>query len=80
MSPRSERTRYYERYAFPLFSYIDFRVSDADAVRPFYDALMTLFGTADARTGEKTWTIPVTSSSTIRRSMRSSLKIHWATA
>jgi hypothetical protein len=25
---RAERTRYYERYAFPLFSHIDFRVSD----------------------------------------------------
>lgn len=42
---RLERTRYHERYAFPLFSHIDFRVSDADAVRPFYDALMPLFGT-----------------------------------
>jgi hypothetical protein len=42
---RAERTRYYERYAFPLFSHIDFRVSDAVAVRPFYDALMPLFGT-----------------------------------
>lgn len=35
----------YEQYAFPLFSHIDFRVSDAQAVRPFYDALMALFGT-----------------------------------
>ncbi|MGB8519803.1 MAG: hypothetical protein WCD38_06520, partial [Candidatus Tumulicola sp.] len=42
---RATRTRYYDRYAFPLFSHIDFRVSDADAVRPFYDALMPLFGT-----------------------------------
>ena len=42
---RAERIRYYERYAFPLFSHIDFRVSDAVAVRPFYDALMPLFGT-----------------------------------
>ena len=41
----AELTRYHERYAFPLFSHIDFRVSDADAVRPFYDALMLLFGT-----------------------------------
>lgn len=39
------RRRYFERYAFPLFSHIDFRVSDAQAVRPFYDALMGLFGT-----------------------------------
>jgi predicted lactoylglutathione lyase len=42
---REARSRYYERYAFPLFSHIDMRVSDADAVRPFYDALMPLFGT-----------------------------------
>ena len=39
------RLRYFETYAFPLFSHIDFRVSDANAVRPFYDALMGLFGT-----------------------------------
>ncbi len=39
------RLRYFETYAFPLFSHIDLRVSDADAVRPFYDALMALFGT-----------------------------------
>lgn len=39
------RRRYFEQYAFPLFSHIDFRVSDAQAVRPFYDALMGLFGT-----------------------------------
>jgi catechol 2,3-dioxygenase-like lactoylglutathione lyase family enzyme len=39
------RQRYFERFAFPLFSHIDFRVSDAQAVRPFYDALMGLFGT-----------------------------------
>jgi predicted lactoylglutathione lyase len=42
---REARDRYCERYAFPLFSHIDFRVSDAEAVRPFYDALMALFGT-----------------------------------
>jgi predicted enzyme related to lactoylglutathione lyase len=39
------RLQYFETYPFPLFSHIDLRVSDADAVRPFYDALMTLFGT-----------------------------------
>lgn len=42
---REGRQRYFETYAFPLFSHIDLRVSDADAVRPFYDALMALFGT-----------------------------------
>lgn len=42
---REARSRYSETYAFPLFSHIDLRVSDADAVRPFYDALMALFGT-----------------------------------
>jgi predicted enzyme related to lactoylglutathione lyase len=42
---REARLRYFETYAFPLFSHIDLRVSDADAVRPFYDALMALFGT-----------------------------------
>ncbi|MBV8372348.1 MAG: glyoxalase [Candidatus Eremiobacteraeota bacterium] len=42
---REARLRYFETYAFPLFSHIDLRVSDADAVRPFYDALMVLFGT-----------------------------------
>ena len=39
------RQQYFEQYAFPLFSHIDFRVSNAQAVRPFYDALMALFGT-----------------------------------
>ncbi len=42
---RGARLRYFEMYPFPLFSHIDLRVSDADAVRPFYDALMALFGT-----------------------------------
>ena len=42
---REERERYFSTYPFPLYSHIDFRVSDADAVRPFYDALMALFGT-----------------------------------
>ena len=42
---RVPRKEYSEKYAFPLFSHIDLRVSDADAVRPFYDALMALFGT-----------------------------------
>ena len=42
---REGRLRYFETHAFPLFSHIDFRVSDADAVRPFYNALMALFGT-----------------------------------
>jgi uncharacterized repeat protein (TIGR03803 family) len=42
---REGRLRYFETYAFPLFSHIDLRVSDPDAVRPFYDALMALFGT-----------------------------------
>jgi catechol 2,3-dioxygenase-like lactoylglutathione lyase family enzyme len=42
---RAGRLRYFETHAFPLFSHIDFRVSNADAVRPFYDALMALFGT-----------------------------------
>jgi|HubBroStandDraft_1064217.scaffolds.fasta_scaffold55229_4 hypothetical protein len=32
-----------------------------------------------ARTADKTWTVPPTSPSTIRRSMRSSLKIRWET-
>ncbi|MBV9333211.1 MAG: VOC family protein [Candidatus Eremiobacteraeota bacterium] len=39
------RQSYFEKYDFPLFSHIDFRVSDAQVVRPFYDALMGLFGT-----------------------------------
>jgi hypothetical protein len=39
------RLRYFETYAFPLFSHIDMRVRDAEAVRPFYDAFMALFGT-----------------------------------
>ena len=39
------RQRYFEKYEFPLFSHIDFRVSNAQAVRHFYDALMALFGT-----------------------------------
>ena len=42
---REGRQRYFEQYEFPMFSHIDFRVSDAQAVRPFYDALMALFGT-----------------------------------
>jgi catechol 2,3-dioxygenase-like lactoylglutathione lyase family enzyme len=42
---REGRLRYFETYPFPLFSHIDMRVSDPDAVRPFYDALMALFGT-----------------------------------
>jgi hypothetical protein len=42
---REGRLRYFETHAFPLFSHIDLRVSDADAVRPFYNALMALFGT-----------------------------------
>lgn len=42
---REARHAYSEKYAFPLFSHIDLRVSHADAVRPFYDALMALFGT-----------------------------------
>jgi predicted enzyme related to lactoylglutathione lyase len=42
---REARLRYFETYPFPLFSHIDLRVSDPDAVRPFYDALMALFGT-----------------------------------
>ncbi len=42
---REARLRYFETYPFPMFSHIDLRVSDADAVRPFYDALMALFGT-----------------------------------
>jgi len=42
---REGRQRYFEQYEFPLFNHIDFRVSDAQAVRPFYDALMALFGT-----------------------------------
>lgn len=42
---REARSRYHDRYAFPLFSHIDMRVSDANAVRQFYDALMPLFGT-----------------------------------
>lgn len=42
---REGRERYFQRYPFPLYSHIDFRVSNADAVRPFYDALMALFGT-----------------------------------
>ena len=33
---REGRLRYFETHAFPLFSHIDLRVSDADAVRPFY--------------------------------------------
>lgn len=42
---RDDRLRYLETHQFPLFSHIDLRVSDANAVRPFYDALMALFGT-----------------------------------
>lgn len=42
---REARKEYSEKHAFPLFSHIDLRVSDADAVRPFYDALMALFWT-----------------------------------
>jgi catechol 2,3-dioxygenase-like lactoylglutathione lyase family enzyme len=42
---RGERLQYLETHEFPLFSHIDLRVSNADAVRPFYDALMALFGT-----------------------------------
>jgi len=42
---QAARLRYFETYPFPLFSHIDLRVSDADAVRPFYDALLALFGT-----------------------------------
>lgn len=42
---REARRRYFERHTFPLFSHIDVRVSDAQAVRPFYDALMALFDT-----------------------------------
>lgn len=42
---REERARYHETHAFPLYSHIDLRVSDADAVRTFYDHLMALFGT-----------------------------------
>ena len=32
---REARQRYFEQHTFPLFSHIDFRVSDAQAVRPF---------------------------------------------
>lgn len=39
------RLRYFETHPFPMFSHIDLRVSDARAVRPFYDALLSLFGT-----------------------------------
>lgn len=42
---REGRLRYFLTHQFPLFSHIDLRVSNADAVRPFYDALMALFGT-----------------------------------
>ena len=42
---REGRQRYFETYDFPMFSHIDLRVSDADRVRPFYDALFGLFGT-----------------------------------
>lgn len=42
---REARLHYFQTYAFPLFSHIDLRVSDADAVRPFFDALMALFDT-----------------------------------
>ena len=42
---REARLHYFQTYAFPLFSHIDLRVSDADAVRPFFDALMALFET-----------------------------------
>jgi catechol 2,3-dioxygenase-like lactoylglutathione lyase family enzyme len=42
---REARLDYFSRHPFPLFSHIDFRVSDADAVRSFYDALLALFGT-----------------------------------
>ena len=40
-----EQSAYIARYAMPLFSHIDLRVSDAQAVRDFYDALMGLFDT-----------------------------------
>ena len=42
---REARLHYFETYAFPLFSHIDLRVAHAEAVRPFYDSLMVLFGT-----------------------------------
>ena len=42
---REARHAYTERHAFPLYSHIDFRVSNAEAVRPFFDALMALFDT-----------------------------------
>lgn len=42
---RQARSRYHDRYAFPLVSHVDMRVSDAAAVRQFYDALLALFGT-----------------------------------
>lgn len=42
---REARLRYFQTYPFPLYSHIDLRVRDPDAVRPFYDALMALFGT-----------------------------------
>jgi predicted enzyme related to lactoylglutathione lyase len=42
---REARLLYFETYAFPLFSHIDLRVADAEAVHAFYDALMALFGT-----------------------------------
>jgi catechol 2,3-dioxygenase-like lactoylglutathione lyase family enzyme len=42
---REARRAYFERHAFPLYSHIDFRVSDAEAVRPFFNALMALFDT-----------------------------------
>jgi hypothetical protein len=42
---REGRLRYFEAHPFPLYSHVDLRVSDADLVRPFFDALMALFGT-----------------------------------
>lgn len=42
---RADRARYFETHPFPLYSHIDLRVSNAEAVRPFYEALMKLFGT-----------------------------------
>lgn len=42
---REERLRYFQAHPFPLYSHIDLRVSDANAVRAFYDALMPMFGT-----------------------------------
>jgi catechol 2,3-dioxygenase-like lactoylglutathione lyase family enzyme len=39
------RRAYFDRHPFPLISHIDLRVSDAERVRPLYDALFALFGT-----------------------------------